>query len=181
MTNSNKTLDERYLDWLYKNIGPLQNRNPARSYWLLAVTLYKKECVWFVANDDNRMEDGKELREDFLAETAIEYDQEWMDEGCSMLEMLVALSRRCAFEADEDAFEWFWVLIDNLGLRPFVDEEFSDDYNVDVDLILDCLINRTYKADGRGGLFPLRHPKCDQRKVELWYQMGAYLNEANTM
>lgn len=180
MTSDDRTLDARYLDWLYKNIGPLQNRNPARSYWLLAVTLYKKEFTWTVFNDDNRVEDGRELREAFLDETAIERDQNWMDEGCSMLEMLVALSRRCAFEANEDAFEWFWVLVDNLGLRPFVDEEFSDDYNVDVDIILDRVINRTYKSDGRGGLFPLQHATVDQRAVEIWYQLAAYLNENNT-
>jgi hypothetical protein len=126
------------------------------------------------------MEDGKELREDFLAEMAIERDQNWMEEGCSMLEMLVALSRRCALETDEEPFEWFWILVDNLGLRPYVDEEFSDDYNVDVDIILDRMINRTYKADGRGGLFPLRHAEHDQTKIEIWYQLASYLNESNT-
>lgn len=180
MTSDDRTLDARYLDWLYKNIGPVQNRNPARSYWMLAVTLYQKEFTWFVSNDDNRVEDGKELREMFLDEMAIERDQNWMDEGCSMLEMLVALSRRCAFAADEDSFEWFWILVDNLGLRPFVDEEFSDDYNVDVDIILDRVINRTYLPDGRGGLFPLRFPEADQREIEIWYQLASYLNENNT-
>lgn len=147
---------------------------------MLAVALYKKEFTWFVSNDDNRMEDGRELREDFVEEMAIERDQAWMEEGCSMLEMLIALSRRCAFEADEDPFEWFWVLIDNLGLRPFVDEEFTDDYNVDVDIVLDRVVNRTYKSNGHGGLFPLHHSKEDQRRVEIWYQMAAYLNESTT-
>ena len=179
MTSDDRTLDARYLDWLYKNIGPLQNRNPARSYWMLACALFRKEFTWFVHNDDNRVEDGRELREDFLEEMSIERDQLWMEEGCSMLEMLVALSRRAAFEASEDPFEWFWVLIDNLGLRPYVDEEFSEDYNVDVDIILDRVINRTYSADGRGGLFPLRYAKEDQRKVEIWYQLAAYLLENN--
>ena len=74
MTSDDRTLDARYLDWLYKNIGPLQNRNPARSYWQLAVALYQKEFTWFVSNDDNRMEDGKELREEFLADMAIGRD-----------------------------------------------------------------------------------------------------------
>lgn len=177
MKSDDQTLDARYLDWLYKNIGPTQNRNPGTSYWLLATALYQKEFVWFIPNDDNRVEDGKELREEFLDETAAERDTLWMDEGCSMLEMMIALSRRCAFEASEDPFEWFWVLADNLGLRPFVDEEFTDDFNVDVDLILDRVINRTYAPNGVGGLFPLRHAEVDQREVELWYQMSSYLME----
>lgn len=179
MTSDDRTLDARYLDWLYKNIGPVQNRNPATSYWLLAVSLYRKEFTWTVPNDDNRVEDGRELRELFLEDAGLEGDQLWMDEGCSMLEMLVALSRRLAFETSEDSFGWFWVLCDNIGLRPFVDETFTEDYNVDVDLILDRVILRTYNRDGRGGLFPLRNSHTDQRKVEIWYQMAAYLMENN--
>lgn len=180
MTNNDESLEARYLEWLYKNIGPVQNRNPARSYWLLAVALYRKEFLWYIPNDDNRMEDGKELREDFLDAMGLGRDQAWLDEGCSMLEMLIALSRRCAFEADEEPFEWFWVLVDNLNLRPFVDEEFTDDFNVDVDIILDRVIKRTYEPDGRGGLFPLRNPEHDQREVEIWYQMASYLLENNS-
>lgn len=177
MTTDDRTLDARYLDWLYRNIGPVQNRNPARSYWLLAVALYQKEFTWFIPNDDNRVEDGRELRELFIEEDGTEGDKLWLDEGCSVLEMLIALSRRLAFETSEDPTEWFWVLADNLELRPYVDEEFSDDFQVDVDIILDRLINRTYKTNGRGGLFPLRKPELDQREIEIWYQMAAYLME----
>lgn len=179
MTTDDRSLDARYLDWLYKNIGPTQNRNPARSYWMLAAALFRKEFLSFVHNDDNRVEDGKELREDFLEETGIEGDREWLGQECSMLEMLIALSRRCAFQADEEPFEWFWVLIDNLGLRDYTDEAFTDDFNVDVDLILDRVINRTYEPDGRGGLFPLRNAEVDQREVEIWYQLASYLMENN--
>lgn len=177
MTSDGRTLDARYLDWLYKNIGPLQNRNPERSYWMLAVALYQKEFVWHVPNDDNRVEDGRELREIFLDDVGLAGDQLWLDEGCSMLEMLVALSRRLGFQTGEDSFEWFWVLADNLELRPYVDETFSEDFNVDVDLILDQVIDRTYGPDGRGGLFPLKYPAADQTTIEIWYQMAAYLME----
>lgn len=177
MTSDDRTLDARYLDWLYKNIGPLRNRNPARSYWMLACALFRKEFVWQVPNDDNRVEDGRELRDIFLAEMGLEGDHVWLEEGCSMLEMLIALSRRLDFETEDTAFEWFWILCDNLELRPYVDETFSDDFNVDVDLILDRVIERTYKTNGRGGLFPLQYPNGDQREVEIWYQMAAYLME----
>lgn len=177
MTTDDQSLDGRYLDWLYSNIGPAQNRNPARSYWLLATELFTKEFIWFVPNDDNRVEDGRELRETFLEEVGAEGDRDWLEQGCSMLEMLVAFSRRCASEAREEPFEWFWVMCDNIGLRPFVDEAFDDDFQADVDHILERVIRRTYEPDGRGGLFPLRAPRQDQREVELWYQMGAYLME----
>ena len=177
MTSDDQTLDARYLEWLYKQIGPVQNRNPARTYWVLAQMLFTKPFIWFVPNDDNRVEDGRELREKFLEETAAERNHIWLEDECSMLEMLSALSRRCAFETSEDPFEWFWVLCDNIGLRPFVDENFTEDYYVDVDVILERVINRTYAPNGRGGLFPLRHAEEDQRLVEIWYQMAAYLME----
>lgn len=179
MKSDVRTLDERYLEWLYRFVGPIQNRNPARSYWLLATTLFQKEFTWFIPNDDNRVVDGQELREQFLDETAAGFDDSWMNEGCSFLEMLIALSRRCAFETDDEPFEWLWVLIDNLGLRPFVDENFDEDYRVDVDIILDRVVNRTYDPDGRGGLFPLKRAEEDQRQIEIWYQMSAYLRENN--
>jgi hypothetical protein len=177
MTTDDRTLDARYFEWLYSKVGIKKNRNPATSYWALALALFQKEFLWFVPNDDNRVEDGRLLREEFVDETAAESNISWMNEGCSMLEMLIALSRRLGFETDEDPFQWFWVLIDNLELRPFVDSEFVNDYRVDVEVILDRVINRTYQPSGVGGLFPLKHPQHDQRGIEIWYQMAAYLAE----
>ena len=39
------------------------------------------------------------------------------------------------------------------------------------------VIDRDYDASGFGGIFPLRRPAEDQRKVELWYQAAAYILE----
>jgi hypothetical protein len=46
-----------------------------------------------------------------------------------------------------------------------------------VNQILTNLVERTYQKNGKGGLFPLKQPAKDQRRVEIWYQMAAYLNE----
>jgi hypothetical protein len=43
--------------------------------------------------------------------------------------------------------------------------------------ILYALIWRTYDPDGSGGFFPLLHSKKDQRQIEIWYQMHAYVRE----
>jgi hypothetical protein len=179
MTSDDRALDARYLDWLFKQITEEidQNRNSPRSYWLLAVELFQKEFDWFVPNDDNRVEDGRILREEFFDETAAGSDREWLEQGCSMLEMLVALSRRCAFETGEEPLNWFWVLMANIGLDAFDDNRFDHDFKLDIDVILDRIIHRTYGADGRGGLFPLSNPTRDQREVEIWYQMASYILE----
>jgi hypothetical protein len=46
-----------------------------------------------------------------------------------------------------------------------------------VDNILYNLVWRNYHADGRGGFFPLQNPDVDQTKVEIWYQLNAYVSE----
>ena len=59
----------------------------------------------------------------------------------------------------------------------YTDEVYSRGEWENIDEILNKFIDRTYRASGYGGLFPLRHSKEDQRKVEIWYQMAAYLIE----
>ena len=140
--------------------------------------LYVKEFVWLIPNDDNRAEDGKELRYEFINEQGIDdVDQEWLNLGCSVLEMMIALARRAAFESDDEVVEWFWRFIFNLGLTQHTDIAYTSKTEREVDNVLDTVIFRTYDADGLGGLFPLTHPRQDQRKVELWYQLAAYLSE----
>jgi hypothetical protein len=70
--------------------------------------------------------------------------------------------------------EWFWVMISNLGLDRMDDENFDLRY---VDDVLNVFLNRTYFMNGTGGLFPLKIPKVNQRRVEIWYQMSAFIAE----
>jgi hypothetical protein len=39
------------------------------------------------------------------------------------------------------------------------------------------MVARGYDENGNGGLFPLKNPKEDQRKVEVWMQLNAYIIE----
>ena len=172
------TLDDRYFEWLYGLVAAVRNRNPARSFWKLTRKLYVKEFVWLIPNDDNRVEDGKELRYEFLNEQGIdEVDPDWMDLGCSMFEMMIGLARRASFQSDEASVEWFWRFVVNLGLYDYSDKNYDGLIDHHIDEVLDAVIFRTYEPSGKGGLFPLTHPTQDQRKVELWYQLSAFLLE----
>lgn len=174
----NGTLDDLYLAWLYEQVGDVKVRSRTRTYWDLFRQLYSKEFVWYVPNDDNRADDGLCLREQFLDDHGIdifEVDPEWLGIGCSFLEMMVGLARRLAFEADGQPSLWFWHLIENLGIKDCTDRSKYD--HGKVDRILNTVIWREYDFDGRGGLFPLRHARTDQREVELWYQLNEYLLE----
>lgn len=169
-------IENEYFTWLYRQIGAVSVKNPSRTHWSLAKQLHMKEFVWFIPNDDNRVEDGKDLRFEFVqdCEIASPYPS-WMDLGCSMLEMLVSLSRRLSFDADGEPREWFWQMMENLDIAHYSDDRYTKQVFAEVDNILDTVIWRTYAPNGRGGLFPLVVAHEDQRKVELWYQFSAYV------
>jgi len=178
---STGTIDDQYLEWLYGQIGSIRNNDPARAYWELAKQLYRTRFTWSVYYDDNRAEDGKCLREEFLH--VMDFDilesDPWLTEDCTVLEMLIALSRRAAFESSEEAGDWFWKMIDNLEIR-YPDQVYSNQVQMDVAHKLNVFLNRQYQRNGDGGLFPLRNAKRDQRKIEIGFQLEAYLLEGRT-
>jgi hypothetical protein len=93
-----------------------------------------------------------------------------------MLEVLVGLSRRCAFIGGGYAPFWAWKLLENLRLHKASDPLTGRKADR-VDEILETLIWRTYDRSGQGGFFPLRESTEDQTKTELWVQMNMYINE----
>ena len=171
-----KPLDELYFTWLYSQVGPVRHRHSSTTYWTLLRQLYTKEFVWIIPNDDNRVEDGKDLRYEFLDAKRIEdVDPEWMLLGCSMFEMMIALSRIMSFEADGKPSNWFWEMMANLNLDRYNDEAGIPEQKVDS--ILDRVIWRTFRQNGHGGLFPLNKANEDQREIEIWRQLSAYILE----
>lgn len=171
-------LDEQYFTWLYGLVSSVKIKNRSRTYWSLTRQLYQKEFIWIIPNDDNRVEDGRDLRQEFIDACQInDLDHNWLNMGCSMLEMLIGLSRRLSFEADGVPDVWFWHLIETMELRQYSDRNYDDDIRKEIDEVLDRIIWRNYEPNGHGGLFPLTHTMKDQRKVELWYQLCAYLLE----
>lgn len=172
----NEPLDELYLGWLYSQINSVKITNPARTYWSLFRQLFKKPFIWLIPNDDNRVEDGRDLRLEFAKQEDVMLDQDWFEMTCSVLEMLIALARRLCFEDGNDVQGWFWELLENMDLV-FTDDEYTEDVQQGIDQALDRLIWRLYLPDGRGGLFPLDRPTRDQREVEIWYQLNEYLME----
>lgn len=171
--SAQQTLDEQYFLWLLKLI----NQDHKSAHIILFEQMYKKPFEWYIPNDDNRAEDGRLLREDFLVEEGLFADESWIELDCSILELVIALSNRLSFETDIDPKIWFWELIGNLGLAEYANLERIRASIKEINVILNTLNKREYEEDGYGGLFPLRNPGRDQRRVEIWYQMSAYLLE----
>lgn len=167
------TLDDQYFTWLYSQVADVRTRRGPRTYWNLLRQLFATEFTWFVPNDDNRAEDGRELRAEWASLEDVHVDRDWMTLGCSFLEMLIGLSRRLEFQTDRDCVFWFWHLIGNLGLlghndrSKFLEEDVNDRTFV--------VMQRTYDPCGTGGLFPLRATQRDQRTVEIWDQLHEYI------
>lgn len=170
-----------YFDWLCILIG-IDRRTYGRNYGMLVRTLHETEFRARLPADTNRGMDGMQLRVNFM-ETHGPYGTSTNRGPCTMLEFLVGLSKRMSFlmagnESRHHTEYYFWRLIDNLGLGKLTDDRWE--YMNGEFFVEDAVyrvLNRAYDADGRGGLFPLRNPKEDQRGVEIWYQMQSWLGE----
>ena len=170
---NNKTKNY-YFEWL---CGLVASRETDHHYTVLLKELDSIPFTWLIANDDNRARDGIGLREEYA-------DYTGPNRECSMLEMLIALARRIDFELskpDEDVdftAKYFWEMIDNLGLMAYDDASYVGlDGTFCCNTIISALLNREYSRTGAGGLFPLKHSREDQRNLEIWYQMNAYIDE----
>jgi hypothetical protein len=170
-------VDEEYFNWLYQKIRP--DGIELIPYMTVCALAHRIIFDWSVPNDDNRSADGKELRYEFLEEHGVEPppDKEWLALDSSIFEMMVALARRCDFIADGGMHTWFDRFMINLGMEQYNDVLFEKSDEGRVKRMLAKLNNRTYRSNGKGGLFPLKYPPRDQREVELWYQMSAYMAE----
>ena len=156
---------------------------------------HQEPCGWFgdFRKNDNRGEDGKALRELFIEENNLDdykiQIRRFVDEPCTMFELLVGLARRLEFlmydlnPKKDHTSKWFMELVKNLRLNRFNDNfsnftDFDPVTEAEIDEILEVLIGRTYDYYGAGSLFPLKkRPPKDMTEVEIWYQMMLYLDE----
>jgi len=169
----------RYFDFL-RSIVDEEDRH---DYDKLLNELHQIDFYSLIPNDDNRGEDGKQLRQRFVDEGGPQGLSLSQNEPCTVLEMLIGLAYRLEFESansrwEKTPSEWFWILLDNLGLGWCDNEHFRQMKNTDeIHEKIGIFLDRHYKSDGSGGLFPLREPRKDQRRIEVWYQMSAYIME----
>lgn len=170
-------INNEYFDWLYDLV--CKDRYSTQiSYRKLLSHLHSIEFRYLISRDENRAEDGLELRHMFVYENNYRDDVElYLDGPCSILEMLIALSLKCEGIVDNALFgdrtqQWFWGMISNLGLGSMTNNNYDDIYVEDV---IERFLDRNYEPDGRGGLFTIRHCEEDLRDVEIWHQLCWYL------
>jgi hypothetical protein len=162
------TVNHDYLNWL---VSQIQIVGPPRTYNELFLQMQSTEFVWSIQGDDNRVNDGRDLRIDYPYRGDL-LGQEYV----TFLEVLIGLSRRLAFIAGGEAELWAWQLIENLGFGNFTDPLNNSRRN-EIRKRLEMVMSRTYGPDGYGGFFPLNDPHEDQTQVEIWRQLHAFVNE----
>lgn len=166
--------EEGYFLWLCSLVDHDPDRNYSGLLGCLHSVYFNEDSAVLIPNDDNRIVDGMDLRNQYFEETGMDVEIPC----CTFLEMLIALAFRMEDTIGRNYDEWFWLMLRNIGLDGMDDDRYSDlsDSEMIEDTIL-IVMNREYGMDGTGGLFPLKNPDKDQRKVEIWYQMSAYLIE----
>ena len=178
-----EALSIEYFEWMYDIVCP-ERFNRRISFRKLLKYLHDRPFVVLIDNDYNRVMYGIDFRYKFGYESG--YSRELITQNldinpCSVLELIIAL----AFDieehlmTDEDRYgnrtgQWFWNMINNMGLGRMTDDKFDIDY---VEAIVDRFLNREYERNGKGGLFMISDPSRDMRNVEIWYQAMWYLND----
>ena len=168
-----------YFDWMYN----LVCYNETTSYRRLLLKLHDIPFTYMIQRDKNRATDGVSLRFHFCDENDIPLEvlnHVLGNKPCSVLEMMVALARRIeeSIMADPGIGNrtglWFFEMLSSLHLILMDDSAYDEK---EVERAINLLLSRGYSYNGDGGLFTLRRPLFDMRRMEIWYQMNGYLNE----
>lgn len=173
-------IEDDYFEWMYDMVcSDVEDQNYRKIFEYLNLV----EFVSIIPMDDNRIEDGINLRYRYAYENDIpsfRITETFGKKPCSVLEMMVALSVRCEETIMQNSVygnrtpEWFWEMMHSLGLDGMCDENFNP---IEAGRIVYIFINRRYNKNGKGGLFTIHDPRKDMRTVEIWYQMCFYLDE----
>lgn len=177
-----KTTNDPYFAWLCEKakIGEQYGKPYVRlAQELHSVPFHPGKKIHM---DENRVYDGFAMRVRFMSKYG-EVGSSTNRGACTMLEFLVGLASKMSFLMGEEnqpskTAEYFWHLIRNLRLLKLKDDDFDELHG---ELLVEDAVQRVqernYGYDGDGGLFPLRRATMDQRNVEIWYQMQAWLSE----
>lgn len=172
-----------YFDWLCDFVLDSNRLHRKLRYTKLLSYLHSREFIYILEMDGNRAEDGINLRYRFGKEQNYD-DREiatYLDnKGCSVLEMMIALSIRCEDHIMDNpdignrTSKWFWGMVENMGLERMSDGFF---FEIRAERTIDRLLDRDYGINGEGGLFTIPNTGRDIRTIDIWYQLCWYLSD----
>jgi len=130
--------------------------------------LFEVDYIWTIPLDENRAQDGIDLRCLYINLTKLNIDI-FGDKPCSMLEMLIAFANRIENDfmgsaEGNNVPRWFYQMLVSLGI--------SDDMKTFNRARVDHALVRFFNH--QRGLFDV--PGIDISKMQLWDQLNAWLN-----
>ncbi len=175
-----------YFDWLC-DLVTYDRPSMKKTYRKLLVFLHDHSFRYSIPRDGNRYEDGINMRYLYGVNNNVsqrDIARELDGKPCSILEMMVALSHRCESElmSNDDygdrTGQWFWGMVNNLGLGEMNNNNFDDHY---CQYVINRFLDREYAPNGAGGLFTVDVNNginyfVDLRNYEIWYQATWYFN-----
>ncbi len=177
------SLNDNYFKWLLGILGfkePISCRYISMLSYMYSTSFKLTDPI--VGHDDNRLNDGFELRATYSNNFTMPDLPGIFDEEVSVLEVLVAFAMRIdddiMYDGNLHASKWFFIMVDNLGMTNFTDDRLGLDWCIDdEEQILDIWMSRQYGPDGKGSIFPINCNVFDQRDLEMWYQMQEWFKE----
>lgn len=173
-------LQEIYFNWMSERV--FKNPRDIEQYSYLLDALNASMFYFSIPMDENRMQDGIDLRYRFAFEKGYSNQEVEVElsnnRSCSMLEMMVALSIKgderilYDYETGGRADYIFMIMLQSLEFDNMTDDRFDPGF---IDEKIDSLLNHRYNYNGYGGLFVVENPRRDMREVDIWYQMNWYI------
>ena len=172
-----QTIQNDYFEWLYSKVCTDEDHRKLLHY------LHSRNFEYYIPMDANRESDGISLRYLFASEFGIPeavVATEIDIYECSVLEMMIALCSRMESDVMSDpefgdrTSEWFWLMLDNLGISFMTDKRYSELY---LENVIGRFLAREYEPNGKGGLFVVNGVSRDLRTVEIWEQAMWFLHE----
>ena len=172
MLHEFESVEDEYFRWLANTIDDAPGIRERRD---LYIQLHNTVFLWspMVPNDRNLLGHVASKRAQFeeywLVAPALH--ERFYNKPATVFEVLLTISDHMAFLVNGSAARCFRLLLANLEL-----DCRSTRSEIDEKLVI--FMERRYDNDGSGGgLFPLHAPDRNQRRVELWYQINAYILE----
>lgn len=144
---------------------------------ILLKELYNTEFYSLVDRDYNLETKAKGLRYEFS-------QQLFYQEGpATVLEVLIQLAIEMDYilwnpDFGDRTVEWFWEMMDNLGLSDMPDDRFFERGGTErVNKVIHRFLDRQYTRSGRGNIFTTSDKHNDFRHTEIWYQLNEYVKE----
>jgi hypothetical protein len=176
------SVQDLYFRFLYSRVYDVLNMQSQMSFSTVCHEMFDIPFHDMVRHDENRIADAVNLTDQFFVSpdgsglgTADEADL--LLRSVSVFEVLIGLAIRADFMVEQGVKDWFCIFVENLDLGKYNDQYCLTRTSWPITRRIKTFNNRAYGYNGVGGIFPLKHAIRDQRKVELWYQMGSYMAE----